>query len=245
MFASRRTSLLNALAATVLIIFPGVAARAQALAVLPVNIQLAASQRATTVGVTNQGTSTTAIQIRVYAWSQKDGVDTLVASDAVIVSPPLASIPAGSTQVIRLILRHPAEGVEATYRILIDQIPPPAETGVVHVVLRLSIPIFVQPVARTTSHLLFHWESSKGEAYLVGVNSGLRHESIRDIVLLTSTGRKLQEYPGASPYVLAGATRRWHMNTADALPLSNENLQLTAHGDNGAIEQRVPIATAP
>lgn len=222
-----------------------VTAGAQTLAVLPVNIQLAAGQQATTVGVTNQGASTTSIQIRVYAWDQKDGLDNLVASDAVIVSPPLASIAAGTTQVIRLILREPAEGVEATYRILIDQIPPPAETGVVHVVLRLSIPIFVQPAGRTASNLSFHYESNTGGAYLVGVNSGLRHEAIRDIVLSTNTGRKLKEDPGASPYVLAGATRRWHITGQEVPSSSSETLQLKAHGDAGVIEQRVPIVLVP
>lgn len=244
MFALNLIALSRRLAAMVLL-FTGLAATAQTLAVLPVNIQLPAGQRATTVGVTNQGTSSTSIQVRVYGWSQKDGVDTLVASDALIISPPLASIPPGNTQVIRLILREPAEGSEATYRILIDQIPPPAQTGVVHVVLRLSIPIFVQPAIHTASHLQFHCESKAGESYLVATNDGLRHEAIRDIVLSTSTGHKLKQEPGTSPYVLAGATQRWHITGPDAHTLPGGPLQLTAHGDAGAIEQRVPIVTTP
>jgi len=120
-------------------------AGAQALSVLPVNVFLSPGQKATSLTLTNQGTTETAIQLRAYAWNQKDNDDPLTASDAIVVSPPLVRIAPGTQQVVRLILRETPQGREATYRLLLDQIPPPAEPGVVHMVLRLSIPIFAQP----------------------------------------------------------------------------------------------------
>jgi fimbrial chaperone protein len=105
--------------------------------------------------------------------------------------------------VVRLILRLPRGGREATYRILVDLIPPPAEQGVVHVVLRLSIPIFAQPTTPAVPHIQFHLEQQGGQLVLVGVNHGLRHEALRNIALRTSDGRELKEEPGASPYILA------------------------------------------
>jgi fimbrial chaperone protein len=77
------------------------------LSVLPVNIFFSPGQRASSLTVTNQGTSETAIQIRAYAWNQKDGDDQLTASDAVVLSPPIARMAPGALQVIRLILRQP------------------------------------------------------------------------------------------------------------------------------------------
>ena len=53
------------------------AASGQALSVVPVNIFLSPGQKATSLTVTNQGTSETAIQIRAYDWSQKNGEDQL------------------------------------------------------------------------------------------------------------------------------------------------------------------------
>ncbi len=223
----------------------GVAARGQSLSVLPVNIFLQPGQRATTLTVTNNGNSGTAIQIRGYAWNQKDDDDPLTPSDTVVVSPPLASIAPGETQVVRLILRQSPQGQEATYRILVDQIPPPAEPGVVHVVLRLSIPIFAQPVTRAVPHVQFHVEASAGQIYLVGINDGLRHEAIRDIVLSTSDGRKLKAEAGVSPYVLAGAARRWQIALQGSPLLPGEELLLTAHADSGSIEQQVRVVAAP
>jgi len=235
------------LAAMFIVLSTGVAAEAQALSVLPVNIFLAPGQKAATLTVTNQGNSDTAIQIRGYAWSQKDGDDQLTASDALVVSPPLASIAPGATQVVRLILRLPplSGDREATYRILVDQIPPPAEPGIVHIVLRLSIPIFALSTTRAVSNVRYHIELNAGQMYLMGNNDGLRHEAIRDIVLSTSDGRKMKTGPGASPYILSGATRRWLIAGQDPLPRPGETLRLTAHSDAGAIDEQVSVVAAP
>ena len=245
---SRNSSRISAVAEVFAFVFTvlltGLTAGAQALSVLPVNIFFAPGQRATSLTVTNQGKSETAIQIRAYAWNQKGDDDQLTATSTVVLSPPLATMAPGATQVVRLILRQMPQGREATYRILVDQIPPPAEPGVVHIVLRMSIPIFAQPAIRSFADVQFHLERDAGQIYLVGFNAGNLHESIRDIALTTSDGRKLKEVSNTSPYILSGATRRWHIAAQDSLPLSSETLQLTAHANAGAIEEQVRFVPA-
>jgi fimbrial chaperone protein len=247
MISRRLMAAAQTLAAILIVLLTGWVARAQALSVLPVNIFLQPGQRATTLTVTNQGNRETAIQIRAYGWNQPDGDDQLTTSDTVVVSPPLASIAPGASQVVRLILRLPplSGDREATYRILVDQIPPPAEPGIVHVVFRLSIPIFALPAMRAASIVRYHVELNAGQMYLVGSNDGRRHESIRDILLSTSDGRKLKPGPGASPYILSGATRRWAISAQGPLPLPRETLRLTAHSDAGAIEEQVSVVASP
>jgi fimbrial chaperone protein len=235
----RHTAAGKVLAAVFFALLAALVAGGQALSVLPVNIFFLPGQKATSLTVTNQGNSETAIQIRAYAWNQKDNDDQLVASSQVVLSPPLARIAPGATQVVRLILRQTPENREATYRILIDQIPPPAEAGVVHVVLRLSIPIFVKPTIRSFPDVQFHLERDAEHIDLVAINAGNLHETIRDIVLKTSDGRKLEPESGASPYILSGSTRRWRIAMKDSLPLQTETLQLTAHAGAGVIEQQV------
>ena len=235
------------LAATGIVLSTGLVAGAQSLSVLPVNVLLAPGQKAATLTITNQGNSATAIQIRGYDWSQPDGNDKLATSDALVVSPPIATIAAGASQVVRLILRLPplSGDREATYRILVDQIPPPAEPGVVHVVLRLSIPIFALPTTRAASIVRYHIELKEGQMYLVGSNEGLRHEAVRDIELSTGDGHKLKTEAGALPYILSGATRRWPIATQGSLPRPGETLHLTAHSDAGAIDEQVSVFGAP
>ena len=231
--------------AAVILLFAGPAATAQSLAVLPVNILFSPGQKASSLTITNMGTSETAIQIRAFAWAQKDDEDQLTDSVAVVLSPPLATIAPGASQVVRLILRQLPQGREATYRILIDQIPPPAEPGIVHMVLRMSIPIFAEPSTRAVPHVQFHLAVDSGKLVLVGINDGLSHEVIRDVVLTTSDGRKLKGESNDSSYILAGVTRRWAIAAEGPLPLPGETLQLTAHTDAGVIQQQVGFVTAP
>src|ERR1035438_4083783 len=79
------------LVAIFIVLLTGLTAGAQSLSVLPVNIFLAPGQSATTLTVTNQGNSKTAIQIRAFAWDQQGDSDQLEATEAVLVSPPIAS----------------------------------------------------------------------------------------------------------------------------------------------------------
>jgi fimbrial chaperone protein len=235
-----------AIASTAVILLLAVpAAPAQALSVLPVNIFFSPGQKASSLTVTNAGATETSIQIRAYAWSQQGGDDQLTESDAVVLSPPLTTIAPGASQVVRLILRQLPQGREATYRILIDQIPPPAEPGIVHMVLRMSIPIFAQPPTRAVPHVQFHLELDSGKLIVVGINDGLSHEVVRDIVLTTKDGRKLKEESSALPYILAGVTRRWTIAADGPLPLPGETLQLTAHTDAAIIQQQVGFVAAP
>jgi len=242
----RRMAAALAIASTAVILLLAVpAAPAQSLSVLPVNVFFSPGQKASSLTVTNAGATETSIQIRAYAWSQQGGDDQLTESDAVVLSPPLTTIAPGASQVVRLILRQLPQGREATYRILIDQIPPPAEPGIVHMVLRMSIPIFAQPPTRAVPHVQFHLELDSGKLIVVGTNDGLSHEVVRDIVLTTKDGRKLKEESSALPYILAGVTRRWTIAAEGPLPLPGETLQLTAHTDAAVIQQQVGFVAAP
>ena len=246
MISCRSVVAANAVAVAMLIVllFAG-AAQAQSLRVVPVNIEIPPGQKATSLTVTNESSAITTIQIRAYEWTQPDGNDQLTASNELLASPPLASIPPGETQVVRLVLRRTPEGREATYRILLDQIPATTAPGMVQLALRMSIPIFVQPATRAVPHVQFRLELAAGQIYLVGINDGLRHETIRNIELQTSDGRKLKTESGASPYILAATTRRWRIVPQGALPLTNDILRLTALADVGAIQQQVRIVEIP
>jgi fimbrial chaperone protein len=244
MNSCRRIASSHLIAAILFVLLGGMAGQAQSLSVLPVNVHLGPGEKATSLTVTNQGTTKTAIQIRPYAWSQENGEDKLTTSNDVIASPPIVSIAPGTSQVIRLVLRQSPQGREATYRILLDQIPPPAEPGVVHVVLRLSIPIFAEPATPAAPDVQFHLENEAGQVYLVGANRGLGHEAVREFDLTTGDGRKLKPASGSSPYILAGATRRWTITAQGPLPTPSDTLQLTGHSDAGAIEEQVRFVSS-
>lgn len=213
--------------------------------VLPVHVQIPPGQKAATLSVTNAGAAETSIQIRAYAWAQPNGDDQLTATDDVVVSPPIATIAPGGTQIIRLVLRRTPEAREDTYRILLDQIPPPAEQGIVHVVLRISIPIFAQPKTRAVSHVKFHIESSAQQMFLLAANDGVVHEALSNLEVNTAAGGKIETGFSGSQYVLAGATRRWQIKPTDSFQPVRDNMRVTAKALNGVIQQQVRGADNP
>jgi fimbrial chaperone protein len=236
---------LAAAIATLSILLAAVGAEAQGLTVLPVAIQMAAGQMAATLTVRNEGDSETSLQVRPFLWSQTPGGDDeLKPAVELMASPPLATIPAGATQVVRLVLRRPAEAREASYRILLDQIPPPAVPGTVRIALRLSIPIFVEPSNRIAPHLQWRVQSNGGQLYLVAINEGSRHEKLRDIAL-TAVGGVSKVEANLSPYILPGVTRRWRILASGAPPGPGTVMRLNATADAGPVDQPVTVVVGP
>lgn len=220
-------------------------ARAQGLEVTPTNVVLAPGQTAATLTVTNHGDQKVSFQIRGFAWRQDgQGNDVLEPSANLLASPPIASIDAGASQVVRLILRQPPQGQEGTYRILFDQLPPPHQAGVVRILLRLSIPVFAEPQTDVTPQL--HWRVVHDDTgwWLIATNSGSRHLTLGNLKLLGPDGQELRVGVASPPHILAGATKRWPI--ADSAGLTpNEALRVTATADVGTIDERVSVESGP
>ncbi|HEX7389292.1 MAG TPA: fimbria/pilus periplasmic chaperone [Acidiphilium sp.] len=217
---------------------------AGSLTIDPVTIQMAPGQMATSLRIINRGNAPTSFQVRAFDWSQSgNGPARLTPTDTLLESPPLGTIAPGATQIVRLALRRPPEGSEASYRILIDQLPPPAAPGVVRIMLRFSIPIFAEPATRVAPLVRWRVEDSAGRGYLVATNAGTSHEVVRDIALSGPDGHVWRVDTNAPPYILAGATRRWHI--ASPPPAPGTPLRLSANTDTGRISQPVRVVGAP
>lgn len=226
-------------------VFLDAAANAQPITVQPVSIQMAPGQMASALTVIDQGDHETTFQARAFVWDQQEGTDQLAPTKELLTSPPLGTIQAGAGQVVRLVLRQPPQGREATYRIFLDQIPPPAAGGTVRIAVRLSIPVFAEPTGRAVAHLRWRIERIDQQLNLVAINDGTRHETVSNIALTGQDGRTLKVEADVSPYVLAGATHRWRIFAPGPSPAPGTVWRLTAAGDTGQIEQSVSVAGSP
>jgi fimbrial chaperone protein len=216
----------------------------QGFSVSPVTIEMSAGERATILTVQNHTDRDATFQLRPFAWSQPGGDDQLDPTDGLLVSPPLGVLRPGSSQVVRLVLRRPAEGRELTYRILLDQIPTQTAPGQVGFVLRLSLPVFVEPAGRISPQLRWSIESDDKGTSLVAHNDGSRRQVVRELRLMGPNGRALGVDSNVSPYILAGGVRRWRILGQGSQPVAGETLHLTARADTGEIDQAVPVLRA-
>ncbi|WP_458097821.1 fimbrial biogenesis chaperone [Roseomonas sp. WA12] len=223
------------LAAAVLLT-PG-PAEAGSLEVAPVSTDLLPGQQASVVTVTNRDTTPTSVQVRAFDWSQDATSDRLTPTQDLLVSPPAFQLAPGGSQVVRMVLRRPPAQGERAFRLLVDQIPGPADAGQqVRFALRLSLPVFAQTSANGRPQLEWRLQSS-GE--LVVANRGTRRAQLAGLSLAGPGGTSIPLAAPENPYVLPGMERHWRLRGAQPRP--GMILRATGSGEAGQFAVDVPV----
>ncbi len=169
------------------------AAVAGSFSVSPLRIELSPGQRTVALTVHNQSEDATVVQAQLVAWTQADGEDRLEPTADLIASPPIFTLQPAATQTIRIALRRPADGaVERTYRILVTEVPGPAQPGFTgaRFALKVSLPIFVEAATGGTApHLQWTAKRLPGGDVAVSVsNAGSKHVQLRSLELAPAAG---------------------------------------------------------
>lgn len=210
---------------------PAPAQSSGALLIWPVDPVIEAKQNATAIWLENSGNAPKTLQVRIFAWAQKDGHNVYAAQNDVIGSPPIVTIGPGERQLVRLTRTvAPSEEPEQAYRVIVDEIPVPqaAEAGAgasVSFRMRYSIPLFsyaqgMPPDLRDTiktQHVKreLKWrvaQDAEGR-YLEVKNEAKIHARLVDVSFELGDGAS-PVAKGLLGYVLPGSTARW--------PLPNE-----------------------
>lgn len=117
----------------------------------PIALHLDRKHDRTLVRVENHGSEPVTMQADAIDWSRQDADGDGVSTDALMVSPPIFMLRPGQTQIVRVGLRRAtALTQEATYRLVLREIPRPAEaggtlSGSVQVLVTLRVPVYVAP----------------------------------------------------------------------------------------------------
>lgn len=209
---------------------------ASSIMIWPVDPVIEDGQRATALWLENRGTNNASLQIRVLGWSQSGTSENFTEQEQVIASPPLAVIPAGQRQLVRIMNTGPVpEGRELPFRILVDELPDPENTSDsaqpttggsaigVKLQIRYSLPLFVHgkgiwtrpnPArprdAATAARPALQWRATQeGNAhYLVIRNTGNAHARLTQVQWVQGE-RSTPINPGLLGYVLPGTEMRW------------------------------------
>ncbi|WP_162234243.1 fimbrial biogenesis chaperone [Novosphingobium sp. Leaf2] len=122
-------------------------ARAGALTVMPVRIEVPSTRRFCALTLGNRADRPVTVQVRGYGWTRDtQGNDTLTPDPAFVINPPIATIAPQTERLIRCSLpaAHPGAAPEQQWRLIVDELPDPtlARPGVVQTLLRISVPVF-------------------------------------------------------------------------------------------------------
>lgn len=218
-------------------------ALAGAIEVSPVSHELAPGQTTLSMTVSNRADATTSVQVRGFIWTQQGAQDALLPADTMLVAPAIFKLEPGRSQVLRVRVPAAAVGHEASYRLLIDELPAPGAVGQVNMALRLSVPIFARagtPLLPSAPQLSATFDPST--ALITVVNSGGKRARVHELTLLAGSGERFAARPLAGPYLLAGAQRPWSLAAAPALRPVPGSTSLVALTDDGLVE--VPLVAA-
>lgn len=188
---------------------------AASLQVTPVNLFFDTHENAKAVYLSNSGNHELRAQLRLYRWQQENGKDVLTDTSELVASPPLTQIPAGKTQMVRmLMIQPPSDNREKSWRLIVDELP--LGTGVaatsdneVNFLLRYSIPVFVGASVPDVSRI--HIRLSGNRLWVK--NDNPVHIKLSNVSLLKG-GQKNIINAGLMGYVLAGKQMSWPVKAA-------------------------------
>lgn len=210
--------------------------------VSPINPTLSTGKPVSALTVRNNGASPVVIQLEALSWSQPDGKDNYRPAPEILATPPIFTIPAGSSQIIRMGSRVPSDArSERAYRLILREIPPPAKPGFngLRMALQVSLPLFILPVAPATPQL--QWQATRtadGQLRISATNAGQMHAHLSGFKLVTAAAKPLH-MPAGAVYVLPGASREWLVNADVA---SGTTLKLVAQNDARPVQADLVVA---
>ena len=196
----------------------------------PLRVDFADATGMAVLTVRNGDAKPVVVQTQGLAWSQEGGQDALTPSRDLLVSPAVFTLPAGGSQLVRVALRRNVDPArELTYRLLLQEVPQAASPDFngLQIVLRLSVPVFVEPLAPATPQIA--WVAARGtdgKLSLSARNDGSAHARIHGFSVKTADGATTVLDQPELAYVLPGSSRHWTFD-------DNNNTRLNAQSTTG------------
>jgi fimbrial chaperone protein len=215
----------------------------------PIRVDLSPKARSSAITVKNTGAEPVVVQSSAVAWSQEDGKDAYTATNEILVTPPIATIPPGGEQIIRAGLRRdPDARKELSYRLFLQEVPPPPKPGFqgLQVALRVGLPVFVQPrQGPATASLVWDVRLQSEDRIRVQLrNEGTGHIQISELGLFLPDREAPVAEVSSLTYVLPGQSRVWELKSqAPRLLKSTDRLRLKVSTDAGSIDTAIDLAT--
>jgi fimbrial chaperone protein len=208
----------------------------------PVRATLSAKQPVGSLVVHNNGAEATVVQLEAVSWSQEDGKDVYSATKEILATPPIFTLLAGGSQVVRVGMRRLADPQrELTYRLFLQEVPP-AKNDVrgLRVVLRMGVPVFVIPPTAAAPVLRWHaYRTADGTLKVNLTNNGNAHIQVAKSKITLASGQPLATQDVAA-YVLSGQSRDW-LYKPIPFPAPGATLRVAAQTDAGDVQAELLV----
>ncbi len=208
-------------------------ALAGSFSVNPMRVVLSAAKPVAALEVHNDGAEASVVQLELVGWTQSDNADVYAETGELLATPPILTVPPGGSRVVRIGLRRaPDRDRELTYRLYIQEIPPPlaADFQGMRMTLRVGVPVFVASTAKPKPQLQWAMAAAEGGVRLSLTNRGNEHVKINDFEVSLADGARSSGVQKVSTYVLPGQSRNWLIKM-DGSIAAGSTLRVKAHTD--------------
>jgi fimbrial chaperone protein len=211
----------------------------------PIRVEMTKGATTAAITVRNDGEDAIVVQSSIVGWSQDNGQEVYAPTTEALATPPIMTVPAGGEQIVRVGLRRAADPQhELTYRLYLQEVPPPPKPGFtgLQVALRVGLPVFVAPAAPGVRRL--EWSAQvrpDGTIVLAAQNTGNAHVQVTDFELRLPDAGEPVAHESSLAYVLAGQRRQWTLSAPADRVKSARELRLKAFTDAGEIDTAVQV----
>ncbi len=192
-------------------------AAAATFSVNPTQIFLSRQAPSTLLTLRNDSTEVVRFQMSAFAWDQSTAGDIeLAPTSDVIFFPALVTLNPKEERKIRVGSTAATAATEKTYRIFVEELPPPATTPAeagVRVLTKMGVPIFVRPIKETATATLQDLGAENGVLHFDVSNTGSVHfvPQAMKVRGVAAAGREAFQQNVSAWYVLAGGHRRFEV----------------------------------
>jgi fimbrial chaperone protein len=210
-------------------------------------VELTAREPRAILSVRNAGCEPVRIEVKRSLWAQaEDGQMQLSPTEEVVVFPPLLTLGPGEERNLRVGATAGAAAAERSYRIFVEELPPPEKPGQrsqVQVLSRIGIPVFLAPERPLARAALVGLRLEKGRARFALRNTGtvrVRPSQVR-LAGLSADGRPLFSSPVEAWYVLADGERQWEVPVPPEACPGLRSLEVEAALDGEVLRARAEV----
>jgi len=207
----------------------------------PVRINLSAAAKVAILTVRNTGPEESVMQVTLNKWTMTGQQSAYKQSQELVVTPVTFRLAPGKQQIIRIGLRdNPPVDREASYRLLVEEVPPPPSANITQtrLVIRHDLPVFVAPTQAARRALDVSIECTTDGAKLHFTNIGNVHALLRNVALEGTPGKQVLGRWDTFDYLLPDAHISWGL--AKVAPKSaGKSILVTALTDQGSFKADV------
>lgn len=205
--------------------------------VSPIRVDLSPRKPTLPLAITNDSDEAIVIQAQVVHWVQDKAEDIYTDTNEVLATPPIFTVPAHGTQIVRVGLRRAFDHAkELSYRLYLTEIPGAAKSESIGIQMRLRIALPIFASSASTAPLL-KWTifRQRGVQSLEVRNEGNSHALISNVRLVPTDSDTLIARQPTPAYLLPGTTREWPLKLESGKIIGPEAIRLQAYVDAGDV----------